>query len=119
VADPEVERWLTETNPPLELGMRRVTEIILGADPRLTAYLKYGTVTFASGGDLAAFVQPKGRRVSLMFNRGARIPGVFPHLEGDGPTARFMRFADVAEVEARADELAGIARAWCELQSTP
>jgi len=82
-----------------------------GADPRLRAYVKYGTVTFAYGGDLAAFVQPKGKSVSLMFNRGARIPGEFPHLEGDGPTARFMRFVDKAEVEARADELADVARA--------
>jgi hypothetical protein len=58
VADPEVERWLTETDPPLEPAMRRVAEIILGADPRLTAYLKYGTVTSAHGGAPAAFVQP-------------------------------------------------------------
>jgi hypothetical protein len=116
VADPEVESWLAETNPKLEPAMRRVTEVILGADPRLRAYVKYGTVTFAYGGDLAAFVQPKGKSVSLMFNRGARIPGEFPHLEGDGPTARFMRFVDKAEVEARADELADVARAWCELQ---
>ena len=57
MADPEVERWLSETNPGLAPAMRRVAEIILGADPRLRAYLKYGTVTFAYEGDLAAFVQ--------------------------------------------------------------
>lgn len=112
----EVERWLRETDPELEPAMRRVAEIILGADRRLTAFVKYRTVTFAYEGDLAAFVQPKGGRVSLMFNRGARIPGDFPNLDGVGPTARFMRFADLAEVEARSHELAGVAQAWCELQ---
>lgn len=115
MADSQVERWLSQTNPALESAMRRITEVILDADPRLTAYVKYGTATFAYEGDLAAFVQPKGKRVSLMFNRGARIPGDFPHLEGDGPTARFMRFADLAEVEALSDQLTAIARAWCEL----
>jgi hypothetical protein len=116
--DVEVDRWLSETNPGLEAALRRVTEIILGADPPLTAYVKYGTVTFAYQGDLAAFIQPKSHRVSLMFNRGARIPGDFQHLEGSGPTARFMRFADLAEVEERAGELAAVARAWCQLQGS-
>ncbi len=97
--------------------MRRVAEVVLGADQRMTAYLKHGTVQFAYEGDLTAFVQPKGKRVSLMFNRGAKIPGDFPSLEGDGPTARFMRFADLAEVEERADELAAITRAWCAMQT--
>jgi len=115
--DADVDRWMRETNPPLESTMRLIAEIALGADPRMSAYLKHGTVQLAFEGDLAAFVQPKGKRVSLMFNRGAKIPGDFPHLEGDGPTARFMRFTDAAEVEERADELAAIARAWCEMQA--
>ena len=71
----DVDRWLRETNPTLEPALRRVTEVILAADARLTAYLKNGTVQFAYEGDMAAFVQPKGTRVSLMFYRGAKIPG--------------------------------------------
>ena len=114
---PEVERWFAGIEPPQEAMMRRVREIILSADPRLTEYVKYGTLTFAYEGDLAAFVQIKKKQVSLMFNRGARIPGQFPHLEGTGATARFMRFADLDEVEARAAELAAIAAAWCAIQA--
>jgi hypothetical protein len=37
--------------------------------------------------------------------------------EGDGPSARFMRFADVTEVEARADELTTIVQTWCSLMT--
>jgi hypothetical protein len=85
----------------------------------MTEHLKYGTVQFASAGDFANFVQHNGKTVSLMFNRGARIPGKFPHLEGSGPSARFMRFADVADVDARAAELSKVALAWCELRSKP
>jgi hypothetical protein len=43
--------------------------------------------------------------LSLMFYRGAKIPGDFPHLEGDGPTARFLRFEDLADVRSKAKEL--------------
>ena len=98
--------------------MRRVREIILRADRRLSEYVKHRTVIFAYEGDFASFVQHNKPQVNLMLNRGARIPGKFPHVEGSGPTARFMRFKDLAEVDARADELARVARAWCELMAT-
>ena len=39
--------------------------------------------------------------------------GTVMHLEGSGPTARFIRFKDVAEVDARAKELAAVVAAWC------
>ena len=80
----------------------------------MTEYLKYGTVQFAFDGDFANFVQHGKKLVSLMLNRGARIPGKFPHLEGTGPSARFMRFADVKEVNQRAAELSKIVAAWCD-----
>jgi hypothetical protein len=79
----------------------------------MTEYLKYGTVQFAYDGDFANFVQHNQKRVSLMFKRGARIPGRFPHLEGDGPSARFMRFADFAEINAKAPQLIKVVAAWC------
>ena len=112
----EVESWLA--GKPAEPILRRVRDVILKADPRMSEYLKYGTIVFAgSGADCATFVQHDKKTVSLMFNRGARIPGKFPHLEGNGPTARFMRFADVAGVNARAAELSKIAVAWCDLMA--
>jgi hypothetical protein len=112
---PEVERWFTEKKPPAEPAMRRVLEVMLGADPRLTAYIKYGNLHVGFEGDLAAFVQHNKKAVRLMFGRGARIKGDFPHLEGSGPTARFMSFADGVEVDAHARELAAVAKAWCRL----
>ena len=113
--DPAVDKWLT--GKPAESILRRVRDVILGADPRMTEYLKYGTVQFAYNGDLANFVQHSKQTVSLMFNRGAKIQGKFPHLEGSGPAARFMRFADVQEVNSRAAELGKIVVAWCDMMS--
>ena len=113
--DAGVDQWFS--GKPAEPALRRVRKVIMKADPRLIESLKYGTVAFSAGGDFCSFVQHNEKRVSLMFNRGARIKGKFPHLEGSGPTARFMRFADVAEVNARAAELAAITVAWCDLMN--
>ena len=111
----DVERWFKDVKPPAEAALRRAREIILGADPRVTEYVKYRTVIFGFAGDFASFVQYRKPQVNIMFHRGARIPGKFAHLEGSGPTARFMRFKNVADVEARADELGKVVRAWCTL----
>jgi len=77
--------------------------------------MKYGSVHFGYEGDFVTFVQADKKNVNLMFHRGARIVGRFPHLEGTHPSARFMRFAEIGEVEARADELRRVAAAWCAL----
>jgi Domain of unknown function (DU1801) len=114
---PEVQRWFAEKNLPAEPIIRRVRETILGADKRMTELVKYGTLTFAYDGDFATFVQVNKRQASVMFNRGARIPGKFAHVEGVGPSARFMRFADLAEANARSAELSKIVVAWCSLTS--
>ena len=113
---PDVERWFAEKKLATEPTIRRVREIILRADRRMTEFVKYGTLTFGYDGDFATFVQVTNKnQVSLMFNRGARIPGKFAHLEGTGPSARFMRFADPAEAQARSTELSKIVVAWCSL----
>jgi hypothetical protein len=111
--DADVNSWFTELRHPQEGALRRIREIILGADPRMAELVQYRTLHFVYEGDLASFVQLKKKPITLMFNVGARIPGRFPHLEGDGPNARFMRFADLAEVDARASELAKIVATWC------
>lgn len=80
---------------------------------------KYGTVMFHCNGDFASFVQHNKKTVSLMFNRGGIIPGQFPHMEGTGRQVRFMRFAEVAEVDARAAELGKVVKAWCDLMWAP
>jgi hypothetical protein len=115
--DPAVEKWFA--GKPAEPILRRVRDVILRADSRMTETPKYGTVTFHCGGDFASFVQHDKKTVSLMFNRGGIIPGKYPHMEGEGRQVRFMRFADVKEVDARANELGKIVVAWCDLMSTP
>jgi hypothetical protein len=115
--DPAAEKWFA--GKPAEPVLRRVREVILRADNRMSEGTKYGTVMFHCGGDFASFVQHNKKSVSLMFNRGGIIPGKFAHMEGTGRAVRFMRFADVAEVDARAAELGKVVVAWCDLMSAP
>ena len=115
--DPAAEKWFA--GKPAEATLRRVRDVILGADKRINEGTKYGTVMFHCGGDFASFVQHGKKTVSLMFNRGGIIPGRYPHMEGEGRQVRFMRFADVKEADARASELGRIVVAWCDLMSAP
>jgi hypothetical protein len=115
--DPAAEKWFA--GKPAEPILRRVRDVILGADKRMSEGTKYGTVMFHCRGDFASFVQHQKKTVSLMFNRGGIIHGRYPHMEGEGRAVRFMRFADVAEVNARKAELSKIVVAWCDLMSEP
>src|SRR5437899_7119643 len=94
--------------------MQRVRDVILGADPRIAEQIRYGTVTFEYVNAMGSFVQVKDKnQVSLMFNAAGRLKGDFPHLEGK--SVKYLRVKDMADVDARKDELAAITRAWCDL----
>jgi hypothetical protein len=111
--DPEVDAWFEARAHPLDAAMRRTREVILDADDRVTESIKWKTPTFSYRGNIASF-NPSKHLVSLLFHRGAEIPGTHPRLEGDGKLARTMRFADLDDVEAGRAELEAVIRAWCD-----
>ena len=88
---------------------------ILIEDDRIEVSIKWQTPTFAYQGNIFSF-NPAKNLISLLFHRGAEIPGDHPALEGEGKLARTMRFADLADVEARGDELRAAIQSWCELK---
>ena len=96
----EVERWFESTKPPAEKAMRRVRDLVLGADRRMTEHVKYGSVTFGFNGDMAAFVQAKKPGVNLMFMRGG-----------------LLRFAEKKDVDAASAEIRAIVREWCAVRA--
>lgn len=96
----------------MEPELRRVREIILAADDRVTESVKWQVPTFSYEGNIVSFSTAKNF-VGLMFHRGAEIPGDHPRLLGDNKLVRTVRLADIAEVEAAADDLQAIIRSWC------
>jgi hypothetical protein len=109
-----VERWFKRTKPPSEAALRRVREVILGADASMRERVQYG-VTFSSTktGDFAAFVRYSEPGVNLRLMRGGRLQGRYAHLEGG--TVRRIRFSDEEEASARAAELRAMVKEWCSL----
>jgi hypothetical protein len=111
--NPDVDRWLEAVSHPLDATMRRARDVILAADDRVTESIKWKTPTFAFKGNIASF-NPSKNLGSIMFHRGAEIPGVHPRLEGDGRLVRTMRFKDLDELEAGRADLEAVIRAWCD-----
>jgi hypothetical protein len=111
--NPEVDAWLDAADHPLDATLRRARELVLGADDRVTESIKWKTPTFAYKGNIASF-NPSKNLVSIMFHRGAEIPGDHPRLEGDGKLVRTMRFGSLEELETGAEDLAAAVRAWCD-----
>ena len=110
--NPDVDRWFEETHHPLEPMLQRAREIILAADDRVSESIKWKTPTFAFKGNIASF-NPSKTVVSIMFHRGAEVPGSHPRLEGEGTLVRTMRFTTPDELEAGRAELEAAIRDWC------
>ena len=112
--DPIVDAWFDARDHPQESTMQAVRRAILEADPRVTETIKWQSPTFVYKGNIASINPQAKAHVSLMFHRGADIPGDHPLLEGGGDVARYVRFDSPADVEGRRDELSAVIRAWCD-----
>lgn len=111
--NPEVDAWFEGYDNPMKDVVQAIRAVIL-EDERITETVKWKSPTFMYKGNLASFNPRSKQHASLMFHTGAAIPGEHPRLEGGGETARYMKFADVAEVESARDELRAVVVAWCE-----
>ena len=111
--NPEVDQWFSEYEHPQKEAMLRVREIIL-SDDRITETIKWKSPTFMYEGNMASFNPRTKAHVSLMFHTGASIPGDHPRLEGGGEVARYMKFADLDDVEDAQSALEAITAAWCD-----
>jgi len=109
----EVDERFDSYDNPHKNAMLRARPIIL-EDQRMTETIKWKAPTFMCGGNMASFNPLAKKHVSLLFHAGASIPGDHPRLEGGGDTARYMTFADLADVEAEGDDLRAVTTAWCD-----
>ena len=110
----EVDEWFAVENHPLEAELQHARRIILAVDSRITEAIKWKTPTFAFEGNICSFHGQAKKQVSLLFHRGAEIPGDHPRLLGDGKLSRMMRFADLVELEAEGQHLTDAIAAWVE-----
>jgi hypothetical protein len=112
----EVDAWMAAYDNPQKALVQAVREVMLAADPRVGECIKWQAPTFTYKGNIASFFPKARTHVSLMFHKGASIPGNFPGLEGDGQEARTFRIADAADLAARGGDLQAVVRAWCAMK---
>jgi hypothetical protein len=110
----DVDAWMAKYDNPMKPVVQAVREVILEADPRIAETIKWQAPTFVYKGNLASFFPKAKQHASLMFHTGASILGDFPSFEGGKETGRFMKFADLVDVERKADELRRVVKAWCD-----
>jgi hypothetical protein len=108
-----VDAWFEKKQHPLEAAMQAVRKITLETSPGITESVKWSTPTFEYKGNIFSF-NPSKNFISLLFHTGAKLPGTYAGLEGEGDTARVMRFADLADVKKRQNELEAVLHAWCD-----
>lgn len=111
----DVDRWMAAYDNPQKSLVEATRQVILAADPRVGECVKWQAPTFTYKGNIASFFPKAKAHVSLMFHKGATIPGSFPSLEGDGPEGRSLKIKDAADLAGKQAELQAIIRAWCDL----
>ena len=111
--DAAVDAWFERSSHPLIDTMRSVREVFL-SEPRVTECIKWQSPTFVYEGNIASIDPHAKQHVTVLFHRGAEIPGTHPLLAGGAGTARYARFADRRAVAAERAALKSVVRAWCD-----
>ena len=78
----EVDAWLKAYDNPMKPVVAAMREVILKADTRVTEAIKWQAPTFIYKRNIASFFPKAKSHASLMFHKGAVIPGDFPQPGG-------------------------------------
>ena len=106
--------WFHDFAHPLKEAMLLTRYAVPEGDERIAVSIKWKAPTFELKGNLVSF-QPRGKKfISLMFDRGAEIPGDHPYLLGDAAPVRTMRLEDEADGVKHREGLQAVVRAWCD-----
>ena len=114
--NPDVEKLLEEKNHPLDAEIRRVREIILSVDDKVTEAVKWKSPTFIYKGNIASYFMNAKKHVSLMFHKGATINDESGLLEGDGKEARSAKFYSLEDIENKRADLEAVIGEWIRMQ---
>jgi hypothetical protein len=110
----DVDAWFARYDNPMKDVVQRIRAIVLGADERIDECIKWQAPTFTYRGNLASFFPKSRQHATLMFHRGAHIPGKHRRLEGTGDTGRVIKIGSVDEAEAAKRDIERIVKAWCD-----
>lgn len=107
---------MQDKDHPLDAEIRRVREIILSTDDRVTEAVKWNSPTFIYKSNIASYFMNAKSHVSLMFHKGAMIEDPSGLLEGDGKEARSAKFYSMEDIEVKKPALEDVIREWIKMQ---
>lgn len=110
----DVDAWFAKYDNPMKDVVRRIREIVLGADRRIEECIKWQAPTFAYRGNMASFFPKSKQHASLMFHLGAKIPGTHPRLEGSAAMGRMLKIASIKEANSAKRDITRVVKAWCD-----
>ena len=114
--NPEVDAWLATYDNPMKQVVSAIRDAILDGCPEVTEAIKWQAPTFIYNGNIASFFPRSKKHASLMFHKGAELPGQFPNLTGDGKEARSFKVESLQDLETKKEELLAIFSAWRKMR---
>jgi len=110
----DVDKWLSGYDNPMKEVVEAMRLAILQADKRVEECIKWQAPTFVYKGNIASFFPKSKKHATLMFHKGAEIPGSYKYLTGDGKEARSLRIESVDDLKRKKAELQKLVVAWCD-----
>ena len=110
----EVEEWLSSYDNPMKNVVAAVRRVILKSDSRVEECIKWQAPTFVYKGNIATFFPKAKKHSTLMFHKGASIPGSYRFLTGEGKESRSFKVESLKDLRTKEAELKQIIVAWCD-----
>ena len=120
-APPSVDALMSALDHPMKPALQRLREIVLAADPGITEHVKWNGPSFCWNGEDRITANVRGKdAVMLVFHRGVAVKDVagFSFNDPSGlmkwaaPDRAVVTLKSLAEVDARADEIADLTKRW-------
>lgn len=109
----DVDAWLSSYDNPMKEVIEAIREVVLKSDNRIEETIKWKAPTFMYKGNIASFFPKAKKHATLMFHKGAEIPGAYKYLVGDGKEARSFKVESLSDLKQKRAELRAIVIAWC------
>jgi len=110
----KVDEFLSELNHPFKHEMQVIRQLIMEVDPSITEEVKWGGPSFYYKGDIATFGPRVKDQAVLIFHQGEILTGRTV-LEPAPKGKAYARFSNMAEIEAKSEDLKAVIREWMEL----
>ncbi|MCF0075732.1 DUF1801 domain-containing protein [Dyadobacter sp. CY261] len=110
----KVNDFFSGLNHPLKQEMEAIRQLIMDVDPSLTEEVKWGGPSFYYKGDIATFSPRVKDQAVLVFHQGEMLTSRTV-LEPAPKGKAYAKFNNMAEIEAKSEDLKAVISEWIQL----